>query len=93
MSEAPKAWVPRLAPGCRFAAGEGQQDLLLIPERALRLRGPARTILELCDGERAVGEIIEELKRRYSSQEGARIENEAVDFLIRMRDRGVLEGL
>jgi pyrroloquinoline quinone biosynthesis protein D len=83
--------VLRLAPGCRLNAAGGPEDLLLIPEGALRLKGPARTIVELCDGLRTLREIAEELQRRYPSEDAARIETEAVTLLERLRDRGVLE--
>jgi pyrroloquinoline quinone biosynthesis protein D len=81
----------RLAPGCRLNAAGGPEDLLLIPEGALRLKGPARTIVELCDGERTLSDIVEELQRRYSSEHAARIETETVTLLARLRERGVLE--
>lgn len=81
----------RLAPGCRLNAAGGPEDLLLIPEGALRLKGPARAIVELCDGGRTLSEIVSELQRHYPSAEPARIEKEAVALLARLRDRGVLE--
>ena len=93
MSELAKDHVLRLALGCRLSAGEAREDMLLIPEGVMRLKGPARTILELCDGKRALGEIIEELRHRYPWEDAARIETEAVAFLVRLRDRGVLEDL
>jgi len=83
--------VLRLAPGCRLSAAEGQGDLLLIPEGALRLKGPARAILDLCNGERACREVIEELKHRYPSEDAERIEAEVVALLARLHDRGVIE--
>ena len=83
--------VLRLAPGCRLSAAGSPEDLLLIPEGALRLKGTARTILELCDGKRTLPEIVEELQRRYQTDDTARIEMEAVTLLARLRDRGVLE--
>jgi pyrroloquinoline quinone biosynthesis protein D len=83
--------VPRLAPGCRLNAAGGPEDLLLIPEGALRLRGPARVIVELCNGERTLADIVEELQRHYPSAQPARIETEAVALLARLRERGVLE--
>jgi pyrroloquinoline quinone biosynthesis protein D len=91
MSEMTLDYVPRLAPGCRLSTAQGQEDLLLIPEGALRLKGPARAIVELCNGERPMSEILQELKRRYASEDAGRIEAEAVAFVRRMRDRGVLE--
>ena len=83
--------VMRLAPGCRLNAAGDSEDLLLIPEGALRLRGSARTIVELCNGERTLFEIVEELQRRYPLDDAVRIETEAVTLLARLRDRGVLE--
>jgi pyrroloquinoline quinone biosynthesis protein D len=83
--------ILRLAPGCRLNAAGGPEDLLLIPEGALRLKGPARAIVELCDGARTLSEIVAELQRHYPSAEPARIEKEAVALLARLRDRGVLE--
>jgi len=85
--------VPRLAPGCRLNAAGSPEDLLLVPEGALRLKGPARTIVELCNGERTLSEIVAELQRHYPSTEPARIETEAVELLSRLRDRGALEYL
>ena len=85
--------VLRLAPGCRLNVGGGTEDLLLIPEGALRLKGPARAIVELCDGQRATREIVAELKRRYPSADAVQIESEVAALLSRLRDRGVLEAV
>src|SRR5260370_1115369 len=73
--------VLRLAPGCRLSAAEGQGDLLLIPEGALRLKGPARAILDLCNVERACRAVIPELTHRYHSLDAQRIEAPLVAFL------------
>lgn len=97
MSELAPDSVLRLAPGCRLSAVRESatefEDLLLIPEGALRLKGPARAIVELCDGQRAMREIAEELKRRYPSADAVRIETEVAALLARLRDRGVLEAV
>jgi coenzyme PQQ biosynthesis protein PqqD len=91
VSEIDKDRVLRLAPGCRLSTVEGQEDLLLMPESALRLKGPARAIIELCDGARTLGGIVEELAHRYPAEDLARIEAETAELLGRLRDRGVLE--
>ena len=91
MSATERNRVPRLAPGCRLNAPGTPEDLLLIPEGALRLKGPARRIVELCNGERTLADILEELQRHYPSAQPARIETEAVALLSRLRERGVLE--
>ena len=93
MSEAAQDSTPRLAPGCRLNAAGGAEDLLLMPEGALRLKGPARAILELCDGERMLRQIVEELKKRYPSDDPARIQTEVTALVARLRDRGVLESV
>ena len=54
-------------------------------------RRGARDIVELCDGKRTLPEIVEELQRRYPSEDAVRIETEAVTLLSRLRARGVLE--
>ena len=93
MSElAPDARL-RLAPGCRLNESGSAEDLLLIPEGALRLKGPARAIVELCTGDRAVREIVEELQRRFGAENSERIESETMTLLARLRDRGALESI
>ncbi len=93
MSEVAHNSVLRLAPGCRLSEHGAAQDLLLIPEGALRMQGPARKIVELCDGKRPVSEIVGELQRRYGTEDAARIETETVALLTRLRERGVLESV
>ena len=93
MSKPVQDCVLRLAPGCRLSTVEGQGDMLLIPEGALRLKGPARAIVELCNGERAFREIVEILKQRYPPEDAERIEPEVVALFTRLHDRGVLEYL
>lgn len=83
--------VLRLAPGCRLNEHGAAQDLLLIPEGALKMQGPARKIVELCDGVRPVHAIIEELQHRYGTEDAARIETETLALLTRLRERGALE--
>jgi coenzyme PQQ biosynthesis protein PqqD len=83
--------VLRLAPGCRLNDHGSPQELLLIPEGAMRMQGPARKIVELLNGERTIREIINELQHRYGTEDAARIETETLALLTRLRERGVLE--
>lgn len=85
--------VPRLAAGCRMSTAPGQEDMLMIPEGALRLKGPGVGILELCDGQRTVGQIIAELNQRFPGEDTARIGEEVAAFLLRLGARGAMEGL
>ncbi|ROO87170.1 pyrroloquinoline quinone biosynthesis protein D [Actinocorallia herbida] len=62
-------------------------DLLLMPERAVRLTGAGGTILRLCDGRRTTAEIVAELVRDFP---GEPVEAETTAFLDRMREQGWL---
>jgi pyrroloquinoline quinone biosynthesis protein D len=57
-------------------------DLLLLPERVVVLRGSAGPVLRLCDGTRAVDDIVAELGGRYP---GAPIADEVPGFLAALR--------
>lgn len=85
--------VLRLAPGCRLNDHGSPQDMLLIPEGALRMQGPARKIVELLNGVRTIREIVDDLQHRYGSEDAARIETETLALLTRLRERGVLEAV
>lgn len=63
------------------------QHLLLLPERVVILTETAHAILSLCDGSRAVGEIVAALEARYPGA-GAAVREETLAFLQRVRDRG-----
>ncbi len=65
----------------------------MIPEGALRLQGPGRRILELCDGQRTLAGVIEQLQTEFPSAEAARISEEAVNYLIRLQEKGAIEFL
>ena len=56
------------------------QQVLLAPEGVLALNQTGATILGLCDGERTVVEIVEELRGQYNRV----AENEVRDFLARL---------
>ncbi len=91
MSDVAPDRVLRLAPGCRLSAMPGQEDLLLIPEGALRLKGPARVIVELCDGQRTLSAVVNELVQRYPGADTSRIEAETAALVAGLRNRGVIE--
>ena len=58
---------PRLAPHVRLVYDEARQRyVLLTPETVTLLNGTGAAILQLCDGERTVAEILAELHGRYA---------------------------
>ena len=82
---------PRLRPGCRLSESPQQGDVLLIPEGVLRLVGPGRKILEHCDGQRTISEIVRDLQKAFPGVDPARIESEVNTFLDRLHQKGVLD--
>ncbi|MBK1612346.1 pyrroloquinoline quinone biosynthesis peptide chaperone PqqD [Rubrivivax gelatinosus] len=61
---------PRLARGFRFQ-WEPAQDchVLLYPEGMVKLNPSAGAILECCDGERRIAEIVAELQTRFAAED------------------------
>ncbi len=66
MPTADTADRPRLAPHVRLTYDQARQrHVLLTPETVTLLNGTGAAILELCDGERTIAEILAELRVRY----------------------------
>ena len=64
-----------------------ERQVLLEPEGVLVLNQTGATILGLCDGERTVVEIVEELRGQYKSVAG----DEVRDFLTRLVAKRLVE--
>jgi pyrroloquinoline quinone biosynthesis protein D len=82
---------PALRPGCRLSDSAGQADMLLIPEGALRLKGTSLKIVELCDGQRSIADIVSELQALYPSAPPDQIAEHVAEFLERLRAKSVVE--
>lgn len=66
------------------------RSLLLYPERGMELNATGVAILELCNGQVTVAEIIETLVRRYAPTPSSVIQTEVVTFLGALQDRALL---
>ena len=76
-------WRPTLSRGVVLHHDRVRDtDLLLLPERVVVLRGSAGPVLRLCDGTRAVDDIVAELGARHP---GAPVATEVPDFLAALR--------
>jgi pyrroloquinoline quinone biosynthesis protein D len=64
-----------------------ERQVLLAPEGVLVLNQTGAIILGLCDGERTVGEIVDELRGQYRRVVG----DEVGDFLARLASRRLVE--
>ena len=79
---------PRLATGARLRYDEVREEhLLLVPEGAVRLNASAAEVLELCDGERSVDDIVGVLTARY---EHADLGDDVRELVDGMAQRGLL---
>ena len=61
--------------------------MLLVPEGVVRLNPTAAAVLELCDGERSVDEIVGALSARY---EGADVRGDVQELVDAMAQRGLV---
>jgi len=91
MAEADSSSRPRLAAGCRWADANGPERMLLFPEGAMRLQGTGREILERCDGQRTVEQIVQELHRLYSGGDAAVIQDEVGKFLQQLQQKRIVD--
>jgi pyrroloquinoline quinone biosynthesis protein D len=88
MSTLPNTGKPRLAAKARLKWDEvRQQPLLLFPEGVLMLNPTAHEVVALCDGQRTIGQIVADLRKKF--------DNEAVDadvreLLARLAGKGLL---
>ena len=79
---------PRLATGARLRYDEVREEhLLLIPEGAVLLNPTAAQVLELCDGERSVDDIVAALSARY---EGADLRDDVKELIDAMAQKGLV---
>ena len=79
---------PRLATGARLRYDEVREEhLLLIPEGAVRLNPTAAEVLELCDGQRSIDDIVAALSARY---DGADLRDDVVELVDAMTQKGLV---
>ncbi len=79
---------PRLVTGARLRYDEVREEhVLLIPEGAVRLNPTAAEVLELCDGDRSLDEIVVVLTERY---DGADLRDDVRDLVDGMAEKGLV---
>ena len=79
---------PRLVTGARLRYDEVREEhVLLVPEGVVRLNPTAAAVLELCDGERSVDEIVGSLSARY---EGSDLRKDVQGLVDGLTQRGLV---
>lgn len=64
-----------------------QRPVLLYPEGAMFLNATGQAILELCDGTRTVGEIVDLLGDRYHAD----VDGDVIEYLDRLTQRDLVQ--
>ena len=89
MTEVGPNSVPRLARKARLRYEEVRNaDLLLLPERVVKLNPTGAAILRLCDGQRTVSQITQQLETQYG-QTG--LDKDVLEFLQNVSRQGWIE--
>ena len=79
---------PALAIGTRLQFDDVRnQQMLLVPEGVVNLNESALEVLQLCDGDRTVGEIIELLQDRYG---GADLGGDVRELIGGIAEKGLI---
>ena len=65
--------------------------MLVYPEGALRLQPTAAAILERCDGQRTLQQIVRELQNLYNASEPDKIRADVASFLNRLHEKRILD--
>ncbi|HKV24126.1 MAG TPA: pyrroloquinoline quinone biosynthesis peptide chaperone PqqD [Candidatus Acidoferrum sp.] len=81
---------PRLSPGVRLGETQGQR-VLLMPERALRLNGPSLEIVQRCDGQHSIQQIIADLQQLYSKADPHKVESDILGYLSLLQKERALD--
>ena len=87
VSEASRPVLPRHA---RLKFDETRQRwVILAPERVLAPDDIAVEVLQLCDGVRSVGQMVDQLAEKYAADRGA-ISTDVIAMLQDLADKGFL---
>lgn len=77
---------PRLVPKAMLKRDKVRDaDLLLLPERVVKLNTSGAAILRLCDGSRTVGELVALLEEEFDT---SGLTDDVLTFLNDARDQG-----
>jgi coenzyme PQQ biosynthesis protein PqqD len=82
---------PTLIRNCRVHKDAQQKEMLLMPEGVLQLKGAAADIVKLCDGKRTLNQVIQELQAKYPAADAQQVSSDAVEFLMILRQKRVLD--
>jgi pyrroloquinoline quinone biosynthesis protein D len=65
--------------------------VVLFPEGLIRVQGTGQSILELCDGQRTLDQIVLHLSAQYESAEPEKIADEVGTFLEALQRKRIVD--
>jgi pyrroloquinoline quinone biosynthesis protein D len=80
---------PHFAAGCRWG-NQGEERVVLFPEGMIRVQGTGQKILELCDGQHTVQEIVTALSATYSA-DPVKIREDVGNFLEALQHKRIVD--
>jgi len=81
---------PRFAVGCRWST-QGEDRAVLFPEGMIRVQATGLSILELCDGERTVAQIVAALQEKYAQADPEKIREDVLSFLEALQAKRIVD--
>ncbi|GER81916.1 coenzyme PQQ synthesis protein D [Thermogemmatispora aurantia] len=89
----PKVLRPCLLPRARLEIDRlSQQPILLYPEGVMMLNETAAAILQLCNGEYTLADILRELANRYEASP-EQLQADVYEYLCSLRDQNLVAWL
>ncbi len=82
--------VPHLAAGCRWGGSEAE-PVVLFPEGAIRVTGTGLRILQMCDGQRSLLAIVQQLETEYILSQPGKIRADVVSFLEQLSAKRIVD--
>ena len=90
MAELVDASVPKFAAGCRWG-GTADAPVVLFPEGTIRVEGTGRIILELCNGQLSLAEIVEKLEGQFMLAPKDKIRADVRTFLEQLHAKRIID--
>jgi pyrroloquinoline quinone biosynthesis protein D len=81
---------PGFAAGCRWGS-QGEERVVLFPEGMIRVQGTGQNILELCDGQRTVQDIVTALSATYNGADAVKIREDVGNFLEALQQKRIVD--
>jgi coenzyme PQQ biosynthesis protein PqqD len=89
-AELTDASVPKFAAGCRWG-GTAEAPVVLFPEGTIRVEGTGRIILELCDGNFTLAEIVQKLEAQFALAPKGKVRADVLAFLEQLHDKRIID--